>query len=102
MNLSQTVSDNPLKHGGNKPYLLQNIILTATKALAILTSKVLTAARERKNKLFHEALEKEYGSKADVKAESTKTVDTIPATEKVTVSETTSVTVNTIVPKAEV
>ena len=54
---------------GNKPYLLQNIILTATKALALLTSKVLTAARELKNKLFHEALEKEYGSKAVIKAE---------------------------------
>ncbi len=32
--------------------------------LVLLISKVRTAARELKNKLFHEALEKEYGSKA--------------------------------------
>ena len=39
---------------GNKPYLLQNIILTATKALALLTSKVLTAAeiKGRDNRPF--------------------------------------------------
>ena len=87
---------------GKCPEKLAGIITTATAKLALLISRVLTAARELKNKLFHEALEKEYGRKADVKAESTKTVDTIPATEKVTVSETTSVTVNSIVPKAEV
>ena len=91
-----------IKVWGNRPDLLLNIILTATKALALLTSNVLTAARELKNKLFHEALEKEYGSKAGVKAESTKTVATVPATEKVTVSEATSVTVTATVPKAEV
>ena len=87
---------------GNKPYLLQNIILTATKALALLTSKVLTAARELKNKLFHEALEKEYGSKAVIKAEDIADVVTAPAKETITVPEPPSITVTAAVPEAEV
>ena len=60
---------NSIRVWGNRPELLLNIILTATKALALLTSKVLTAARELKNKLFHEAMEKEYGTKTVIKAE---------------------------------
>ena len=54
---------------GKRPEKLAGIITTATAKLALLISKILTAARELKNKLFHEALEKEYGSKAVVKAE---------------------------------
>ncbi len=54
---------------GKCPEKLAGIIITATAKLALLISKVLTAARELKNKLFHEALEKEYGSKAVIKAE---------------------------------
>ncbi len=60
---------NSIKVWSNRPELLLNIILTAIKALALLTSKVLTAARKLKNKLFHECLEKEYGSKTVTKAE---------------------------------
>lgn len=77
-------------------------ITTATAKLALLISKVLTAARELKNRLFHEALEKEYGSEADVKTESITNVDTVPVTEEVTVSEPSSVTITAPVLKAEV
>ena len=87
---------------GNKPYLLQNIILTATKELAILTSKVLTAARELKNKLFHEALENEYGSKAVIKAEDTADVVTAPAKEVITEHEPPVATITATVPETEV
>ena len=76
-----------IKVWGNRPELLFNIILTATKALALLTSKVLTAARELKNKLFHEALEKEYGNKSITKAEDTTSVINTPATEVITEHE---------------
>lgn len=87
---------------GNKPYLLANIILTATKKLALLTSKILTAARELKNKLFNETLEKEYGRKTDTKAEDTTNVVTAPAKEVSTISKTTSVTVTATVPKVTI
>ena len=93
---------NSIKAWGNRPELLLNIILTATKALALLTSKVLTAARELKNKLFHEALEKEYGSKTAIKAEDTTDVVTAPAKETLTEPDPSSVTVTTTVPEAEV
>ena len=65
--------------------MLLNIIFTATKTLALLTSKVLTAARKLKNTLFHEALEKEYGNKAVIKAEDT--VDIVTALAKKTITE---------------
>ena len=93
---------NSIKVWGNRPELLLNIILTATKALALLTSKVLTAARGLKNKLFHEALEKEYGSKAVTKAEDTADVVTVSAKETITEPEPPSVTVTATVPKVEV
>lgn len=93
---------NSIKVWGNRPELLLNIILTATKALALLTSKVLTAARELKNKLFHEALEKEYGSKVDIKANSINTVDTVPAKKEVTEPESSTVTVTATVPEVAV
>ena len=78
---------NSIRVWGNRPELLLNIILTATKALALLTSKVLTAARELKNKLFHEALEKEYGTKTVIKAEDAADVATAPVTEVITEPE---------------
>ena len=91
-----------IKVWGNRPELLLNIILTATKALALVTSKVLTAARELKNKLFHEALEQEYGSKVVIKAEHTADVVTAPAKETITEPEPTNVTVTATVPEAEI
>ena len=91
---------NSIKAWGNRPELLLNIILTATKALALLTSKVLTAARELKNKLFHEALEKKYGSKTVITAEDNTDVVTAPAKEPITEPEPPSVTAT--VPEAEV
>ena len=39
---------------GKCPEKLSVIIITATAKLALLISKVLTAVRELKNKLFHE------------------------------------------------
>ena len=93
---------NSIKVWGNRPELLLNIILTATKALALLTSKVLTAARELKNKLFHESLEKEYGSKADIKAVDTADIFTAPAKETITEPKPPSVTVTATVLEAEV
>ena len=93
---------NSIKVWGNRPELLLNIILTATKTLAILTSKVLTTARELKNKLFHAALEKEYGSKAVIKAEDTTDVVTVSAKEVITEPEPPSVTITATVSKTEV
>lgn len=84
---------NSIKVWGNRPELLLNIIVTATKALTLLTYKVLTAARELKNKLFHEALEKEYGSKDVVSA---------PVKETITNSEPPSVTITGTVPETKV
>ncbi len=87
---------------GKQPNLLANIIINATMRLALLISKVLTAARELKNKLFHEALEKEYGSKTVTKAEDTTDVVTTPAKETITEPEPPSVTVIATVSEAEV
>ena len=63
-----------IKAWGNCPELLAYIIRGATTRLALLIHDVLTAARELKNKLFYEALEKEYGSKAVIKADDTSDV----------------------------
>ena len=93
---------NSIRVWGIRPELLFNIILTATKALALLTSKVLTVASELKSKLFHEALEKEYGSKADIKAEDTSNVITVPAKETITEHKAPSDTVTATIPEAEV
>lgn len=87
---------------GKQPNLLANIIINATMRLALLISKVLTAARELKNKLFYEALEKEYGSKAVIKAEDTADVVTVSAKETITEPEPPSITVTATVPKVEV
>lgn len=93
---------NSIKAWGNRPELLLNIILTATKALALLTSKVLAAARELKNKLFHKALEKEYGSKTVIKAEDTSDVVTAPAKEEIAEPEPPVSTITATVPETEV
>lgn len=48
---------------GMKHKLLSGFITTATMCLALFISEVLKAAREVKNRLFQENLEKEYGRK---------------------------------------
>lgn len=93
---------NSIRVWGNRPEMFLNIILTATKKLALLTSKVLTAARELKNKLFHEALEKEYGSKAVIKTDNTASVVTASAKEVITTSEPPRVKITATVPKTEI
>ena len=54
---------------GSKTELLSGFITTATMCLALLISEVLKAARELKNRLLHETLEKEYGRKIDFTTE---------------------------------
>ena len=93
---------NSIKVWGNRPELLANIIRKATARLALLISKILTAARELKNKLFHEALEKEYGSKAIIKTEDTADVVTTPAKKELTEPEPPVTTITATVPKTEV
>ena len=87
---------------GRQPDLLANIIMNATTRLALLISKVLTAARELKNKLFHEALKKEYGSKAVIKAEDTTDVVTAPAKEEIVEPEPPVSTITATVPETEI
>ena len=82
--------------------MLLNIIFTATKTLALLTSKVLTAARKLKNTLFHEALEKEYGNKAVIKAEDTVDIVTALAKKTITEPELPVSPITATVPKPEV
>ena len=87
---------------GRHPDLLANIIIKATMRLALLISEILTAARKLKNKLFHEALEKEYGSKAVIKADDTADVVAAPTKETITEPKPPSVTVTSTVPEAEI
>lgn len=87
---------------GKCPEKLAGIITTATAKLALLISKILTAARELKNKMFHETLEKEYGSKADIKAVDTADIVTAPAKETITEPKPPSVTVTETVQEAEI
>ena len=87
---------------GKCPEKLAGIITIATAKLALLISKVLTAARELKNKLFHEALEKEYGSMAVIKAEDTTEVITTPAKEVITEPQAPENTITATVPETEV
>ena len=93
---------NSIKAWGNCPELLANIIRGATTRLALLIHDVLTAARELKNTLFHEALEKEYGNKAVTKAEDTIEVATAPVNETLTEPEPPVVTTAKTVTKAEI
>ena len=85
---------------GRQPDMLASIIIHAAMRLALLISKVLAAARALKDKLFHESLEKEYGTKATVKEETITTIDTTPITEKV--KEPEPPTVILTVPEEEV
>lgn len=50
---------------GKQPNLLANIITHATMRLALLISKVRTAARELKNKLFQEPIAPEHGGEQE-------------------------------------
>ena len=93
---------NSIKAWGNCPELLANIIRGATNRLALLIHDVLTAARELKNKLFYEALEKEYGSKAVTKAEDKASVVTAPAAEELTEPEPPVTTITETVLETEV
>ena len=70
--------------------------------LALLISEVLKAARELKNKLFQEALEKEYGNKADIEAVDTADVATTLAKEVITEHEPPVATITATVPETEV
>ena len=67
-----------------------------------MISKVLTAARELKDKLFRETLEKGYGSKADIKAVDTADIVTVPNKETITEPKSPSVTVTATVLETEV
>ena len=87
---------------GKCPEKLAGIITTATAKLALLISKVLTAAWELKDKLFRETLEKEYGSKADKKAVDTADIVTAPAKETITEPKSPSVTVTVTVLETDV
>ena len=87
---------------GKCPEKLAGIITTATAKLALLISKVLTAAWELKDKLFRETLEKEYGSKADIKAVDTADIVTAPAKETITEPKSPSVTVTVTVLETDV
>ena len=93
---------NSIKAWGNCPELLANIIRGATTRLALLIHDVLTAARELKNKLFYEALEKEYGNKAVTKAEDNADVVTAPATEEITEHEPPIAIITATVSEADV
>ena len=93
---------NSIKAWGNCPELLANIKRRATNRLALLIHDVLKATRELKNKLFHEALKKEYGSKSVVKAEKTVDVVIAPTKKAITESEPPVNTIIATVPETEV
>ncbi len=93
---------NSIKAWDNCPELLANIIRGATNRLALLIHDILTAARELKNKLFYEALEKEYGSKAVIKAEDTANVVTAPAMEEITEHKPPVATITATIPETDV
>lgn len=67
-----------------------------------MISKVPTTARALKDKLFHEALEKEYGTQTTVKEETITAVDTTPVMEVAKEAEPPKATVTTTVTEAEV
>lgn len=64
--------------------MFSGFITTATMCLALLISEVLKAARELKNRFFHESLEKEYGRKLDFTKEIYGESDTKEHTENTT------------------
>ena len=87
---------------GRQPDMLASIIIHAAMRLALLISKVLTAARALKDNLFHEALEKEYASKDVIKAEDTADVVTTPAKEVIIEPEPPSVTLSATILETEI
>ena len=91
-----------IKAWGNCPELLANIMRGATTRLALLIHDLLTAARELKNKLFHEALEKEYGNKTVIKAEDSADVVTATAKEVITEHEPPVITITATVPETDI
>ena len=91
-----------IKAWGNCPELLANIIRGATNRLALLIHDVLKTARKLKNKLFYEALEKEYRSKAVIKTNDSTDVITAPAKEVITEYEPSIATITASIPEAEV
>ena len=91
-----------IKAWGNCPELLANIMRGATTRLALLIHDLLTAARELKNKLFHKALEKEYGNKTVIKAEDSADVVTAPAKEVITEHEPPVITITATVPETDI
>ena len=93
---------NSIKAWGNCPELLANIIRGATNRLALLIHDILKAARELKNELFYEVLEKKYGSKAVIKAEDTVETATAPAREVITEHEPSVATITETVLETEV
>ncbi len=76
--------------------------VTPSKKICMRSMKPQTATRELKNKLFYEALEKEYGNKAVTKAEDKASVVTAPATEVITEHEPPVNTITVTVPETEV
>lgn len=87
---------------GKCPEKLAGIITTATAKLALLISKVPTAARELKNKLLHKSFEKEHDTKTTVKEEAISTVDATPVMKEVKETVPPKAIVTASVPKAEV
>lgn len=76
-----------IKLWGNRPDMLRSIIITATTALASLISKVFRAAMELKDKLFHEALEKQYGRKIEFDKEISEVLNADTVAEPVEIAE---------------
>lgn len=70
--------------------------------LVLLISEVLTAARKLKNRLFHESLEKEYGSKSDIKTKDITDVVIAPAKEVIAEPEPPVATPTKTVRKTEI
>ena len=93
---------NSIKAWGNRPDLLSNIIRTATMRLVLLISEVLTAVRKLKNRLFHESLEKEYGSESDIKTKDITDVVIAPAKEVIAEPEPPVATPTKTVRKTEI
>lgn len=87
-----------IKLWGNRPDMLRSIIITATTALASLISKVFRAAMELKDKLFHEALEKQYGRKIDFDKEISEVLNADTVAELVEIAEEVEVAKEPVAP----
>ena len=87
-----------IKIWGNRPDMLRSIIITAITALASLISKVFRAAMELKDKLFHEALQKEYGRKIDFDKEISEVLNAGTVAEPVEITEKVEVAKESVIP----